>query len=324
MGEVVINNELSRVYHFGRRLLQRLMAPEATAFTGVLLVLSGSVLVGLASIFFKLAVQSGVDVNAGGFYRMLIGSVVFLVLRCFSGKAFRPNRRAVGFAILAGVFFSVDLSLWHRSIVYVGPGMATLLGNLQVFFLAAFTAWAMKIRLPKTFFPISVLAMAGLYLLVGPQWREGPAQRLGVIMGVVAALSYVGYILTLRSATMSAAFDDKLGYLAIIAAVTGLLLAGLMFVQGSPFRLPDLRGAVYVVCYGFLSHVCGWLMITLGLNRITPARTGLLMLVQPVAAYGMEMLLFDRLLTWMQLVGAVITLASIGAGNAVISSRKEN
>ncbi len=320
---MVINMESSLIHRLGSRLLRRLMAPEATAFTGVLLVLSGSVLVGLASIFFKFAVQSGVDVNAGGFYRMFIGVIAFVFLRRFSGKPFRPTRRAVGFAMLAGVFFSVDLSLWHRSIVYVGPGLATLLGNLQVFFLAAFTAWALKIRLPKTFFPLSVLAMAGLYLLVGPQWREGPEQRLGVIMGVVAALSYVGYILTLRSATMSAAFDDKLGYLAIIAAVTGSLLAGLMILQESSFRIPDARGVVYVLCYGFFSHVCGWLMITLGLNRITPARTGLLMLVQPVAAYGMEMVLFNRLLTWMQIGGALVALAAIGMGNAVISRRKK-
>src|SRR3546814_9021646 len=31
--------------------------------------------------------------------------------------------------------FAADLWLWHRSILLVGPGLATLLGNAQVFFM---------------------------------------------------------------------------------------------------------------------------------------------------------------------------------------------
>jgi hypothetical protein len=54
---------------FGKILLRHLAAHDAAAFAGVLLVLGGAVLIGLSSIFFKLAMQSGVDVNAGGLYR---------------------------------------------------------------------------------------------------------------------------------------------------------------------------------------------------------------------------------------------------------------
>ena len=35
----------------------------------------------------------------------------------------------------AGVFFSLDLWFWHRSIIYIGPGLSTLLANFQVFIL---------------------------------------------------------------------------------------------------------------------------------------------------------------------------------------------
>ncbi len=304
-------------------MLRHLAAHDASAFAGVLLVLGGAVLIGLSSIFFKLAMQSGVDVNAGGLYRVLIGMITFLTLRHFSGKPFRVTRRGVGFAVASGFCFAVDLSLWHRSIVYVGPGLATLLCNLQMFFLAAFTALAMKVRLPRSYYPISLLAMGGLYLLVGPHWQEGPEQRIGIVIGIVSAVSYAGYILTLRLATVNTTFEDKLGYLVIITGLTGMILAAVMWAQGSPFMLPHVRGAVYVLGYGFLAQVCGWLMITLALNRITPARTGLLMLLQPVSAYGLEMILFNRLLSWAQIGGALITLAAIGAGNAVISrSRK--
>nr|BFE88032.1 hypothetical protein GCM10020093_106330 [Planobispora longispora] len=50
-----------------------------------------------------------------------------------------PARRR-RLAWLAGLFFSLDLILWHHSIRYVGAGIATVLGNLQVF-VVSLAAW---------------------------------------------------------------------------------------------------------------------------------------------------------------------------------------
>ena len=41
-------------------------------------------------------------------------------------------RRAVRLAAIAGIFFAGDLTFWHHAIEYVGAGLATVLGNLQV------------------------------------------------------------------------------------------------------------------------------------------------------------------------------------------------
>ncbi|MGZ4639778.1 MAG: EamA family transporter [Actinomycetes bacterium] len=43
----------------------------------------------------------------------------------------RPSR-ARWLAAGAGVFFAIDLVLWHHAIAAVGAGIATVLGNLQV------------------------------------------------------------------------------------------------------------------------------------------------------------------------------------------------
>src|SRR5580700_11363749 len=44
------------------------------------------------------------------------------------------------YAVLGGLFLAVDLVLWNHSIADVGAGIATVLGNLQVLFVAAL-AW---------------------------------------------------------------------------------------------------------------------------------------------------------------------------------------
>ncbi|MDP9294211.1 MAG: DMT family transporter, partial [Actinomycetota bacterium] len=59
----------------------------------------------------------------------------------------RPARdRWIG--VGAGVLFAADLVLWHHSIVNVGAGLATVLGNMQVL-LVAFAAWAVLGERPE-------------------------------------------------------------------------------------------------------------------------------------------------------------------------------
>ena len=48
--------------------------------------------------------------------------------------------RARRWAFLAGVFFAVDLVLFHESILLMGVGLATVMSNLQVVFVL-FVAW---------------------------------------------------------------------------------------------------------------------------------------------------------------------------------------
>ena len=43
-------------------------------------------------------------------------------------------------AIIAGLFFAADLVAWHYAIQMVGAGLATVLGNTQVVFVAI-AAW---------------------------------------------------------------------------------------------------------------------------------------------------------------------------------------
>jgi drug/metabolite transporter (DMT)-like permease len=51
------------------------------------------------------------------------------------------TRRDRVVAQTAGVFFAIDLLLWHHAIAAAGAGIATVLGNLQVVFVG-FGAWA--------------------------------------------------------------------------------------------------------------------------------------------------------------------------------------
>ena len=105
-------------------------------------------------------------------------------------------------AVASGVFFAVDLILWHHSIGDIGAGLATVLANIQVV-LVPLVAWALLSERPGArvlaALPISLL---GVPLISGVLERRAYGQNptRGAIFGLGAGVAYVGFLLLLPTA----------------------------------------------------------------------------------------------------------------------------
>jgi drug/metabolite transporter (DMT)-like permease len=89
-------------------------------------------------------------------------------------------------AALAGAFFGGDLVLWTYSIYDVGSGIATVLGNLQVLFVAII-GWAILRERPRTQFLVALpVVLGGVVLLAGVigHSRSGEHPVAGVLYGL--------------------------------------------------------------------------------------------------------------------------------------------
>src|SRR5690625_2996275 len=107
--------------------------PVKERSTALLWMLSGAALSGSNGLMVRLA-ETPATVSA--FYRVLFAGLMLAAVIVVRG-GWRPMPRQVWWwGAAAGVAFAADLWLWHRSILLVGPGLATLLANGQVFFMA--------------------------------------------------------------------------------------------------------------------------------------------------------------------------------------------
>ncbi|MCC6439696.1 MAG: EamA family transporter, partial [Rhodanobacteraceae bacterium] len=95
--------------------------------------IGGAALISTTSILVKLA-HVGPTVSA--FYRMFLGGAILLVGLLVWRRWRRVRAAHLGWMLIPAFAFAVDLMMWHRSILHVGPGLATLLGNFQVFVMA--------------------------------------------------------------------------------------------------------------------------------------------------------------------------------------------
>jgi drug/metabolite transporter (DMT)-like permease len=272
----------------------------------------GATLISFSPVFVKLA-QVGPTTSA--FYRMLFGGVILLAILLVRRERVWAGWGALGLALVAGIFFALDLSLFHQSILFVGPGLSTLLGNFQVFFLAAFGILVYRER-PGWLYLLSLpLAVAGIYLIVGGDWQGLSAQfKIGILLSLGGALCYATYLLLMGRPQARAGALSPLANLTIICWITIPILGGGSFLQGQSLALPDLRTGGLLLAYAAGSQVLGWWLISSGLPYLDASRAGLLLLLQPALAFLWDILFFQRPTTIVEGVGAAMTMGAIYLG----------
>jgi drug/metabolite transporter (DMT)-like permease len=279
----------------------------------------GTIMISFSAVFVKLV---HVPPTASGFYRVFFGGLILLGVMLFRRErlAFKPQAFLV--LLLAAALFALDLFLWHRSILYVGPGVATLLANFQVFVLAGVGVLFLKERLTIPQWFAILLALAGLALLVGADWTHlSPLYRSGVVLALLAAVCYAGYLLALRSSRNSGANGSSYAAITVVSLAAAAMLAVTMLVEGVSFSIPSWTDGFWLVLYGLVPQVVGWVLISNSMSKVGASQVGLVLLLQPACAFIWDGVFFGRRFTAVELIGAGITLVAIYLGT-LRSARK--
>ncbi len=300
------------------------MPPQRTL--GTLQLTAGATMISFSAVFVKLA---HVEPTMAGFYRTLFGGLILLPVVWFRGERLYDGPQNLLMILLCSLFFALDLTFWHRSIHYVGPGLSTLLANFQVFFLAAFGIIALREK-PSLKLLISIpLAMVGLYLIVGLNWGDlGFEYKTGIVFGLITAVFYSAYILTLRKTQSRSENKRTFSTIALISFFTSFIMGIEALLQKELFRVPDLQTWWALLGYGFFGQVLGWVLIARGLLKTETSRVGLILLLQPTLAFVWDILFFKRATVPVEIFGAVLTLFAIYLGttghNGDLKGREES
>ena len=257
-----------------------------------------------------------VSPTTSGFYRVLFGGVALTLFLIFTRQRLNLSKRVWLILLLSSVFFALDLWFWHRSIDYVGPGLSTLLANFQVFFMMLAGVLMLGQR-PRPIQIVAVpLALVGLGMIVGFDWQSLPADyRLGVVFGLLTAVTYAGYMLTMRSARTNAVHALPTREVAIISIGSAVILGLSATVEGVSLAIPTLSDATWLLAYGLLSHCLGLLLIASSLPKVSTTEAGLALLLQPTLSFVWDVVFFARPMTAMEIAGAAIALGAIYLGS---------
>lgn len=274
----------------------------------------GAAAISTTSLFVKLA-HVGPTVSA--FYRMGLGGAMLLLGLIALGRWRRVRLSEVGWLLVPAFAFAFDLMLWHRSILYIGPGLATLLGNFQVFLMALAGFLIYREKLGWHFLLGVGLGFVGLYLLVGLDWSAvGPQYQLGVVLGVVTGFAYAVYMLSTRHAQRSGHVRlEPAQLLCVISLLCAGVLGVAVLIEGDSFALPDAQSWASLLGLAFFGQVFGWVLLTRAMPKLPASLIGLLLLLQPALSFVFDVLLFARPTRTTDWLGVGLSLLGIFIGS---------
>lgn len=272
--------------------------------------LAGVLAISFSAVFIRLAAVSPVT---GAFFRAAYAVPILAAISMASRGRDLRSRRSRLLAFASGMALAADLALWHESIVLIGVGLATVIANVQVVFVAI-AAWLLLDERPSgDTAGIMAAVLAGIALTSGLSragaYGEDPV--LGAALGVGSGVCYAAFLLMFRAATQSPAptvgplLDSTLGL------VFGALLASLF---DSRFSLiPTWPAHGWLFALAVVSQVIGWLAIATALPRLPAVQTSILLLLQPVFTVIWGFVLFSERLSALQWTGTVLVLGGVGA-----------
>jgi drug/metabolite transporter (DMT)-like permease len=217
------------------------------------------------------------------------------------------------------VFFAGDLTFWHHAIEYVGAGLATVLGNLQVIVVGV-VAWALFGERPSRSMLLALpVVLTGVVLISGVigVGAYGSDPALGVILGIATALCYSGYLLVIRLGGRDP--RRPAGPVAVATVTTALVAAGAGAFIGDLDLRPGLQSLFWLAMLGVTSQSLGYLFISISLPRLPAMVTSMILLVQPVLTVGLSMVLLGERPSPAQLLGVVLVVGGIAVATVPLA-----
>lgn len=277
----------------------------------ILGMLIGSIFIGVGPFFVKF---SAVSAETNTFYRLLVGTVFFMVYSLVK-KELRINLSFFAFAIFSGGLLVLDLFLWNQGVLYVGPGISTILANLEIVFLVLLGRLFFAEKVDARFLWLLACIAIGSWALLSPLLPELTLQSnsaLGIFFALSASLSYALYIFSIKFISQKFPEQTSTGILTI-SCLTGCILLGVVIWSRDlkMFSLPSWHSGMSIFTNAILSQVIGWYLISKGIARLSLSLSGLILLLQPAITFFLDSLFLARNANWLQMAGCLCLLSSI-------------
>ena len=263
----------------------------------MLIALAGAVAISFSPVLY---VFSGTNPSTGAFFRMLYALPALALLAYLVRSSDTRSSRTRWMAFGAGLILAPDMLSYHSSMIFIGIGIATLIGTSQVI-IVTLASWKLFGEKPNPAILISLpVVVVGLALISGiadsEPYGEDPVK--GVIFGMMAAFFYSSFLILFRYSNRELAPSSSVQLDATAGAALGLLVLGLLPLSGYAIEPLDLQpiwpGHGWLIVLALLCQVAGWLAIAHALPRLPAAHVSFAVLLQPVLTLVWGYVILDQ------------------------------
>ena len=209
---------------------------------------------------------------------------------------------------MAGAFLAGDMSVWHYSILMTTVANASLLLNVTPVFVVLGGWLLFRTRVTGTFMLGLAAAMAGVGLLSGASLALSRTHFVGDVLGVVTAMFYAAYQLTIERLRRRFSTITIMLYAVPACAMVTLPVA---LLSGDTLAVTTPAGWAVLVALAAGPQVLGQGLIAWALAHLPASFVSVSLLVQPIVAGTVAWFLFNERIGVQQAIGAIVVVTGI-------------
>jgi drug/metabolite transporter (DMT)-like permease len=295
-----------KLYRSGHGNLRLQSRPVPTQRKALLALIFGVLVISSSAIMTDLADAPGSVVS---FYRMGIGTLVLAIP--FASRWRRSaalSTRGLWLAVLAGVFFGLDLAAWATGITHAGATIPTLLGNMAPVWVGLGAWLIFKEKLKPGFWLGLAVALAGMIAVLQLDFGGAMQVNAGALFGVVSAFFYGAYMLVTQKGRDHL---DALSFFWVAALSSTITLAVLILVLQDPLTGYSTFTYLNFIGLGVVVQGIAWLAINYAQGYLPASLVSPTLLIQPVLTAFLAGPLLGETFSLQQWLGGAAVLLGI-------------
>jgi drug/metabolite transporter (DMT)-like permease len=269
--------------------------------------ITGLFSIGFSAIFISLADAPG---TVSAFYRMAIAAV--LVALPFLNRTRQREKplpaKGIRLALLGGLLFALDVSLWATGITISGASTPTLMANTAPIWVGLGAMIFFHEHLTTQFWGGLVLAMLGALLVLGADLSQGLQFGIGTLLGLLAAVSYGAYYLVTQ---LGRVYLNTISYFWITVASASLVLLLINLALGNSLVGYNPQTYLAFLGLGVVAQVLGWSSINFAQGYLPASIVAPTLLGQPVVTAFFAVLLLGESFTLAHILGGLLVLIGV-------------
>lgn len=243
------------------------------------------------------------------FYRMLIATALLLPYSIFARKMRVSSFKEIFPALLCGIIFATDISVWNIAIKQSTALQATLLTNLSPVWVGIISLIFLKTKPLITFWIGTLVAILGLIVLIGIDIFVNLSFDTAFVLAMLSGFLYAIYILLSKDVLQKVAVLTFVTY-STLTSTLYLFILSLLF--GESFSGFSNISWTMLVLQGIFCQLVAWMLISYAIKRMRATRVSLSLLSQAVITGILAALFLGESVNPQMALGGFIILFGIG------------
>jgi drug/metabolite transporter (DMT)-like permease len=264
----------------------------------------GIICISFSPILVKLADASPI---VCAFYRIFF-AWIFLLPYCLYKGNLKMARKDIILALIGGLVFASDITVWNLSLKLISATVSTLLANLAPVWVGLLSYLLFRKRSGWLFWSGTGIAIAGMVVLVGVANLIHLQLNIGMIYAVAASILYSIYILITKDILKRI---DTIPFMFYNMLAAGVFLLALSFIWGDQLIHYNLKTWGSFLGMGLVCQLIGWITINYAISFLESTKVAIALLSQTVVAGLLAVFMLNESLEVKEIIGSVIVLVGI-------------